>query len=144
MANNDTPRVGLGVIIVNSDGKILVLKRIGKRAPEYAIPGGNLELGETFEAGAIREVKEETNLDIHNPIVMAVSNNLESVRVDSIHYISVFLLATEYSGELKNMEPTKCGGYEWVDPKNLPQPHFNPSRLGVECYLKKSFYEGMK
>ena len=58
------PRVGLGIIIVNKEGNILIGKRKGSHAQKYSIPGGHLDLGETFEQGAIREIKEETNLDI--------------------------------------------------------------------------------
>lgn len=137
------PRIGLGVIIVNKEGKILVGKRKGGVAPKYSIPGGGLEMGETFEQGAIREIKEETNLDVQEIKVIAVSNNLETFRQEGKHYISIVLLATKYSGELKNMEPDKCEGYEWCYPDKLPTPHFDASYLGVRCYLNKSFYEGM-
>jgi mutator protein MutT len=138
------PRVGLGIIIVNKEGKILIGKRIGGHAPGYSIPGGKLELGETFEQGAIREIKEETDLDISDPKVIAVTNNLETFKQEGKHYISVILLVKNYSGELKNMESEKCESWIWVDPQKLPQPHFDASTLGVTCYLKGSFYEGIR
>ncbi|MFA7286568.1 MAG: NUDIX domain-containing protein [Patescibacteria group bacterium] len=136
------PKVGLGIIIVNSEGRILIGKRIGSHAQKYSIPGGHLEMGETFEEGAIREVKEETNLNIVEPKVIAITNNLETFKEEGEHYISVILLARKYTGELINMEPDKCEELIWVDPKNLPQPHFDASALGVSCYLKGSFYSG--
>jgi len=134
-------RVGLGIIIVNKEGNILVGKRIGEHAPGYSIPGGKLELGETFEEGAIREVKEETGLDIFDPKVIAITNNLGTYKEEGKHYISIFLLVKKYAGELRIMEPEKCGGWTWVDPKKLPQPHFEASASGVLCYLKGIFYE---
>jgi ADP-ribose pyrophosphatase YjhB (NUDIX family) len=140
----ERPKVGLGIIIVNDMGEILIGKRKGSHAQKYSIPGGHLDLGETFEAGAIRETKEETDLDIKDPKVIAVTNNLETYREEGKHYISVVLVADTFSGELKLMEPNKCEAWEWVDPKNLPMPHFDASRLGVECYLKQSFYEGIR
>jgi len=135
------PRVGLGIIIIDTEGKILVGKRKNSLAPYYSIPGGNLELGETFEAGAIREVKEETDLDINNPQVIAITNNLETYRQEGLHYISIILLAQDFSGSLKNLEPEKCEEWLWVDPKDLPQPHFDASRMGVTCYLENKFYK---
>jgi ADP-ribose pyrophosphatase YjhB (NUDIX family) len=99
------PKVGLGVVIVNSEGKILIGKRKGAHAQKYSIPGGHLHVGETFEAGAIREIKEETNLDIFDPKVIAVSNNLETFRTEGKHYISIILLAEKFSGEPQVMEP---------------------------------------
>jgi len=125
---------------MNPEGEILVGKRKNSHAPFYSIPGGNLELGETFEEGAIREIKEETNLDLLGPEVIAVTNNLETYRNEGLHYISVVLIASNYSGELKNMEPEKCEEWLWVDPSKLPTPHFDASRMAVECYLDKKFY----
>jgi len=141
MNENKVPRVGLGVIIVNSEGKILIGKRKNSHAPYYSIPGGHLELGETFEAGAIREIKEETNLDIKNPQVIAITNNLETYRQDGLHYISIALLVKNFSGELKIMEPHKCEEWQWVDPKNLPTPHFDASRMAIDCYVDNTFYK---
>jgi ADP-ribose pyrophosphatase YjhB (NUDIX family) len=135
------PRVGVGVIILNDEGKILVGKRKNSLAPYYSIPGGNLELGETFEDGAIREIKEETNLDIKNPQVINITNNLQTYRNEGMHYISVILFTKDFFGELKIMEPEKCGEWLWVDPKDLPMPHFEASRKAVDCYLEKIFYK---
>ncbi len=137
------PRIGVGVVIVNESGYVLVGRRKGSFAQKYSIPGGGIDMGETFEATATREIKEETNLDILYLKVIAVTNNLETFREEGKHYISIVLLVKKYSGELKNMEPEKCEDWEWVDPKNLPVPHFDASRLAIECYLKGSFYEGI-
>ena len=141
MKPDEHPAVGLGIILVNKDGDILVGKRTSEHSPGYSIPGGKLELGETFEQGAIREVREETNLDISEPIVIAVTNNLETFKKEGKHFISVILLATTYSGELKIMEPTKCESWAWIDPQQLPEPHSEASRLAISCYVRKHFYE---
>jgi ADP-ribose pyrophosphatase YjhB (NUDIX family) len=138
------PKVGLGVILIDKDGKVLIGKRKGGLAQRYSIPGGHLELGETFEQGAIREIKEETNLDIKNPKVIAVTNNLETFREEGKHYISIIILVTEYSGELKLMEPERCEEWIWCEPNKLPEPHFDASRLGIECYINKVPYCGIK
>lgn len=131
------PRVGLGVILVNHDGKVLIGKRKNSHAPYYSIPGGHLEPGETFEDGAIREIKEETDLDIKNPRVVAVTNNLETYNKEGLHYVSIALLAQDFSGELKIMEPEKCDEWLWVDPKNLPTPHLMQVEWQLPAIYKK-------
>lgn len=143
MINNqfDYPRVGLGAIILNSEGKILIGKRQGSHAPYYSIPGGSLKLGETFETGIIREVKEETGLDIYNPEVISVVNNLATYHEEGVHFASTILLVKNFSGEPKIIEPEKCEGWLWVDPHDLPLPHFHVSRIAVECYLGNVFYK---
>lgn len=141
--NKEKPRVGIGIIIVNKQGKVLIGKRIGSFASKYSISGGHIEPGESFEQAAIREAKEETNLTIKNPKVIAITNNLETYRQEGLHYISIILLVKEFSGKLKNMEPKKCEKWLWCDPKNLPEPHFDASRLGITCYLEGKFYKGL-
>ncbi len=141
MTDNSQPRVGLGVIITNSEGKILIGKRQGSHAPYYSIPGGSLQLGESFEVGATRETKEETGLDIQNPQVIAVVNNLATYHEENVHYIAVVLLVKDFFGEPKVIEPEKCEGWLWADPHDLPLPHFHASQMAVECYLKNLFYK---
>ena len=134
------PHIGIGVILVNPAGQVLIGKREGSHAPYFSIPGGYLEPGESFEAAAIREVKEETGLDIVNPSVLCVVNNLETYKEEGLHVISVCLLAREFSGTLAIMEPDKCSCWLWRDASNLPEPHFEASRIAISCYLEKKFY----
>ena len=79
------PRVGVGVILTNGQGQVLLGKRKGSHAPYWSIAGGHLELGETFESAAIREVEEETGFVIRQPRVIAVTNNLETWRESGLH-----------------------------------------------------------
>jgi ADP-ribose pyrophosphatase YjhB (NUDIX family) len=134
------PVVGIGILLVNDKGKILVGRRKVQPAPKYSIFGGGLEMGETFEEAAIREAKEETNLDIRNPKVFAITNNIDTYKEEGKHSISVMLVSHEFSGELKLMEPDKCESWFWCDPKELPHPHYDASRIAVECYLTSKFY----
>ncbi|NLR91590.1 MULTISPECIES: nucleotide triphosphate diphosphatase NUDT15 [Flammeovirga] len=136
----DRPKVGVGVIILNKEGKVLIGKRKGSHAPYYSIPGGHLENGETFEEAAIKEVEEETGLHIEHPEVISVTNNLKTYKEFHTHYISVILLVKDFVGEPKIMEPDKCESWGWYTPTNLPLPHFDASEMGIQCYLKNSFY----
>ncbi len=138
------PGVGIGVIVEDGHGKILIGKRTGSHAQKYSIPGGGLEIGETFENGAVREALEELSITLLNPKVIAITNNLETYREEGVHYISVIVVAKKFEGVPSIMEPDKCTVLIWCDPRNLPEPHFDASRLAVECYLKGSFYVGMK
>ena len=58
------PVVGVGAVVVR-DGKALIIKRAHEpRKGEWSLPGGLLELGESLQDAARREIKEETGLDI--------------------------------------------------------------------------------
>ena len=134
------PNVGLGIIILNDAGKILVGKRKGSHSPFYSIPGGHLEMGESFEDGIQKEVLEETGLIIKNPFVIGVTNNLRTFQQSGIHHVSINLFTADFEGEPKAMEPEKCEKWFWVNPKELPQPHFDASEFAVACFLEKKFY----
>jgi ADP-ribose pyrophosphatase YjhB (NUDIX family) len=61
-----TPRIGAAVLVVHED-KVLLGKRNKTNAyGKWVIPGGGVDFGESLEQAAIRELKEETNIDITN------------------------------------------------------------------------------
>lgn len=134
------PKVGIGVIIENNEGKILIGKRKSTYAPYFSIPGGHLECGETFEEAATREIEEETSLKIFSPKIICVTNNLRTYQESNIHFVSIILHSKDFKGTPIVAEPDKCEGWEWVDPRNLPQPHFDASEFGVKCFLQDIFY----
>eukprot|EP00053_Salpingoeca_punica_P006120 m.58896 g.58896 ORF g.58896 m.58896 type:complete len:267 (+) comp13540_c0_seq4:782-1582(+) len=121
------PKVGLAVFIrcPSRPGCILLGKRISAHSDgnvngkdTYAPPGGHLEMHESFEECAAREVLEETGLTIHNIRYGTVAN--ATVRELQYHYVTVFMVADSESGcEAVNAEPHKCEGwgwYEWASP----------------------------
>ena len=67
--------VGVGVIIINQQGEVLLGKRSSQHAPYWSIPGGHMEAGESFEQAAQREIFEETGLNINEMKVIGLCNN---------------------------------------------------------------------
>ena len=54
-------------IMKNGDGEILILKRHPKSRTDpdtWELPGGKMEAGEFFDDALVREIKEETDLDV--------------------------------------------------------------------------------
>lgn len=66
---------GVGVVVENEQGQILMKKRKDSHGKnEWALPGGKIDFGETFEECALRELKEETNLEGQATKVISLSN----------------------------------------------------------------------
>ena len=141
-------RIGAGVgVILEKDGKILLGRRhpdpdkassaFGKSsAGAWSLPGGKLDWGESFEEGAIRETKEETGITIKNPQVISVHN----CKNEQAHFVTVGLLAREWDGEAKVMEPDEMVEWQWFDLNDLPYPRYFPSFEVIENYQKGKFY----
>jgi len=58
------PKVGVGVMVVLDGRILLVRRRMNPERGKWSIPAGFLDHGENPELTAVREVKEETNLDV--------------------------------------------------------------------------------
>jgi 8-oxo-dGTP diphosphatase len=119
------PQIGIGIIIENSEGRILLGKRKGSHGKGYyALPGGKPEYGEDLVPCAIREAKEETGLDID--IIRLVSITNDYMPEYNKHFVTLgFLARTKGSNQQPQLlEPDKCEGWDWYMPDNLPKPMF--------------------
>lgn len=73
----DKPIVGVGVLVFDAHNRILLGKRKNVHGEHsWAPPGGHLEFGENFEECAIREVREETGLNIDSPQFIIATNDV--------------------------------------------------------------------
>lgn len=91
----DAPRVAVGAVILHQDKVLLVLRGQAPAKGQWAIPGGSVELGETLQTAAEREVMEETGLRVQAGEVIYTFDAIqrdESGRV-KYHYVIVDLLA---------------------------------------------------
>lgn len=97
------PIVGVGAVVI-CDGKVLLEKRRndpGKR--KWSIPGGLVELGEGTEETVIREVKEETGLDVEKPEHLDVVDNIDFDENGKVkyHFIIIDYFVRLRGGEVK-------------------------------------------
>jgi nucleoside triphosphatase len=65
MEQKQYPEVAVGVLIFNKEGKVFLMLS-PKWKDEYGIPGGHVEIGETAEETAKREIMEEVGLEIED------------------------------------------------------------------------------
>ncbi len=122
MAAKNPVLTGCGVLLFNDKKQFLMMKRNSEHATgTYAVPGGWMEFGESFEETAVREIQEELGVTISNIKVLGVVNTV--FPKESKHSVAVILAAKLESGEPKVMEPHKCESLKWYDDWNkLPQP----------------------
>lgn len=69
------------VVLVDQKNRTLFLKRsdyVDKYAGDWDLPGGHLKPNESLEAGLARETKEETQLDVREPVFL--------LKIDNLHF----------------------------------------------------------
>ncbi|WP_117209442.1 NUDIX hydrolase [Allorhizocola rhizosphaerae] len=74
MSQSSRHSVSVAAVITNDDGKVLVIKRRDNGA--WQLPGGVLELDETIEDGVVREVREETGVDVKPTRLTGIYKNM--------------------------------------------------------------------
>lgn len=60
----ERPIVGIGGVVIDGDRALLIRRGNEPLIGQWSIPGGTLELGETLAEGTVRELKEETGLEV--------------------------------------------------------------------------------
>jgi 8-oxo-dGTP diphosphatase len=108
------PVVGVGAVILDGD-RILLEKR--KNMPskgKWSIPGGLVELGERMEEAVIREVKEETGLEVYEPRLLDVVDYVSLGERGAVmyHYVIVDYLVAVKSGKPK--AASDADALKWV------------------------------
>lgn len=97
----DRPFCGVGVVCFKDDQVLLVKRAKPPIRWEWSIPGGGQELGETTRETALRELKEETNIDARLIGLVDVIDSVSRDEDDRIqfHYTLVDFAAEWVSGE---------------------------------------------
>lgn len=112
------------VIIKNQKWEILFGRRKSRFKDWYfqIIPAGHLDWEESIVNCAVREAKEELNIDIL-PENIKVVNVTHRVAPDRV-YFDIYVEALKYTWEITLNEPDKCSEIKFIDIDNLPKDDF--------------------
>ena len=128
---NPIPTVDI-IIEVEPNGIIL----IKRKNPPYgwAIPGGFVDYGESLEEAAVREAKEETNLDV---TLIKQFHTYSNPKRDPRHHS----ISTVYIAKAKGVPKAKDDALEIgiFDESNLPDKIAFDHRLILKDYFRKKF-----
>lgn len=125
-------------IVSDGQGRIALVKR--KDNELWALPGGGMELGESIEQGAVREVKEETGLDVEVVGLVGVYTNPQHVMAyddgEVRQQFSLCFTTKLLGGELEfDDESTDIA---WVAEGDLASYPMHPSmRLRVQHFFDR-------
>lgn len=123
--NENRPKVGVSVLLLREDGKILFgLRKNAHGAGTWGLPGGHLEFNESFEECAAREVFEETGIELLNICTYSFTNDI--FEDENKHYVTIFMVSTKFVGEAQLLEPDYCQCWQWFTREELPENLFLP------------------
>ena len=110
-----TENVELTVLCLIQDGnRILLQNRVKKDWQGYTLPGGHVEPGESFVDAVIREMKEETGLDILKPRLVGI----KQFPIEDGRYIVLLFKTESFSGQVISSDE---GEMEWVECDRLSE-----------------------
>ncbi len=119
--------------IILRDKKLLVIHRQKFGRDYYTLPGGGVEIDETFEEACKREVKEETGLDVISIQQVRKYYSLEREEAYFIVRVSPGEPALTAGPELERQSPENRYSFEWVDAKRLREINLQPEASRRIC-----------
>lgn len=125
------PKVAVGTIVTWQGGVVLGQRAIEPGRGKWVFPGGFVDRGETLEAAAIRETREETTLDIRLTGLLNVYSYPESIVV-------VVVYEAEATGD-----PTRPGGYPATGDECLDVRAFPPEAIPWDDLAFRSTREAL-
>lgn len=113
------PRPGVGAVVFHQGAVLLVRRARPPAAGEWALPGGRLHWGESLQAGAEREVLEETGIRVRarEPVFAFDLIEHDASGECRLHYVIVDLAADYLGGEPRPGDD--AADARWVHPADL-------------------------
>lgn len=131
--------VGSVVIIVDEQGRILLQQRVHPHGV-WGLPGGLMELGESTEDVAVREVFEETGLSVKDLNLLNVYSGPEhfirAANGDEFYVVTIAYWTKTFHGDIK-MDSSESIKLQFVHPSDFPDSMVKSHKRMLEDFLKK-------
>lgn len=133
----DRPFVGIGIVVFKGDEVLLVRRAKPPVRNTWSIPGGAQETGETVREAALRELMEETALEVD---ILGMIDVVDAITRDDDDRVRFHYTLVDFAAEWRGGEATAgsdVGEVRWVplaelDREDLWGETFRIIRLGAE------------
>jgi len=130
------PRVAVGAVVFKENKVLLVLRGKPPAEKQWSIPGGCVELGETLQEAAEREIAEETGIIIQAKKPVYTFDVIERDEDGHIpfHYVIVDLAADYVSGEPRAGDDAVDVNWVSSEELNIRNISDETRKLLAQCY----------
>ncbi|MEU7004477.1 NUDIX domain-containing protein [Nonomuraea sp. NPDC046570] len=129
--------VAVTVAVINEEGRLLLIERSDSGL--WALPGGAQDIGESVTQAAIREVREETGIEVEVKGLIGIYSDPRHVIAyddgEVRQEFSICFQARPISGNLQTSSESRT--VQWVEPLELSELPIHPSmRLRIEHAMR--------
>jgi 8-oxo-dGTP diphosphatase len=118
------PQVGVGLLVYREDEVLLVRRHGSHGAGTWSPPGGYLDFGEDPAECAVREAREETDVEVAPPRFVGVTNDVFDA--ERKHFVTLWFETQHVHGEAHAAAPRELTEVGWFASGDLPTPLFLP------------------
>ena len=119
--------VGCGVLIENEEGQLLLQKR--SDTGQWCVPGGAMEIGETYEETAKREIREEVGVEVTNLCLFGLYSGQDRLihypNDDKVYSLSVIFHTNSYIGKISDTD-SEVIEHRFFSREDIPENLFVP------------------
>lgn len=126
-----TPKLVVDGVIVDGERVVLIERKNPPFRGSWALPGGFVDVGETVEEATVREMREETSLDVEVGALLGVYS--DPARDPRGHSVSVVHVCHVLGGELRGADDASDA--QWFSFDELPELAFDHATI-IADYIK--------
>lgn len=132
--------IGVGIMVFDTEGKVLLGKRQKQNeATTWCFPGGKIDENESFEQAAIRELFEEThlNVDVEQVTAFLLMNDMQREYINVTVGLYAHLKSESLKQQIQVTEPHIFQIWQWFSLDDLPENLFPETREMLAYWLKR-------
>lgn len=137
IGNDTIMTVGCGVLVENEKGQVLLQKRSDNG--QWCVPGGALELGETYKEAAARELREEVGIEVKELQLFGLYSGDDRMitypNQDVVYSLAVIFKTDKYTGTISD-EDSEVLEHRFFDPQDIPADLFAPDARPITDWAK--------